>query len=219
MNGSETDSARERLIHENQGMVYHLAGQTFRQLPVKHEFEDLVGYGMLGLAEAAKAFQPSKGVKFSTFAFLRIRGAIFDGISETSWMTRAQYRRHVKRQAAEQSGELDDSSTDVDFGGGNVIALEQEHIEDIAEENHSVSSSLALDETKAILIRCVEDLPRREYRLITLVYFDGMSLQDAADRVGISKSWASRVHAKIIKSLGQQILKKTGATPEEEATV
>ncbi len=68
-----------RLIEENQGLVYHLAGKIHRSLPVRYEFDDLVGYGMLGLTEAAQAFSPGHGVKFSTFAFFRIRGAIFDG--------------------------------------------------------------------------------------------------------------------------------------------
>lgn len=209
---------RERLIDENQGLVYHLASRIIRQLPIRHEFEDLVGYGMLGLAEAAKAFQPNQGTKFSTFAFLRIRGAIFDGISETSWMTRAQYRRHLKRLGdgnAEVNPE-DDSSGKWDYADSDVVALEQEHIDDIAEEDNSVSSQFAQDETKAILVSCIEELPRREHRLITAIYFEGMTLQEAADRIGISKSWASRTHAKIIQKLGFQITKKSGSKPDDE---
>lgn len=201
-----------RLVEDNQGLVFHLATRIFRTLPVRHEYDDLVGYGMVGLTEAAKSFVPNRGVKFSTFAFFRVRGAIFDGIAEGSWMTRAQYRMHVKRlkesQDQDQKGDEAESDSETNWTGGaaEVVELTKEHVEQLADDSDfTISTAASRQETAELLCRAVDALPRRENRLITLVYFEDISLKDAADRLGISKSWASRLHAKIIKRLGVDI--------------
>lgn len=206
-------SEHEHLIKDNQGLVYHLAARIFRNLPVRHEFDDLVGYGMVGLAEAAKSFEPTRGAKFSTFAFFRIRGAIFDGVSETGWMTRAQYRRYAKRlnaiqETAETPGddERDKTTSDQsDYGTSDVVELTAEHIEQLADSDSTGPAKLAKDESESILCQCVDDLPRKENRLITLIYFEGHTLKDAAERIGVSKSWASRLHAQILQKLAMEI--------------
>ncbi len=200
-----------RLIEENQGLVYHLASRIHRVLPVRYDYDDLVGYGMLGLTEAAKAFVPSKGAKFSTFAFFRIRGAIFDGVSEGSWMTRAQYRLHVRKmKAVEESRGADPTEGDPaewSYSPAEILELTSEHARELPDNDSQASASTVASrrETTEILVRAVEVLPRRENRLIMLVYFEGISLQEAADRIGISKSWASRLHARILQDLGMEI--------------
>lgn len=209
-----------RLIQENQGLVFHLASRIHRTLPVRHEYDDLVGYGMVGLTQAAKAYVPQRKVKFSTFAFFRIRGAIFDGIAEGSWMTRAQYRLHVKRskEAQDQSREEgtpdSESENDWTIGPAEVVELTKEHVEQLADDSKtSMAAVFSQRETTELLCLAVDALPRREHRLITLVYFEDISLTEAADRLGISKSWASRLHAKIIKKLGSEI-KRANKEPD-----
>ncbi|MEM7785869.1 MAG: sigma-70 family RNA polymerase sigma factor [Planctomycetota bacterium] len=190
---------QHELMAEHEAIVYHLVAKIRRNLPVHYEFDDLVGYGMLGLAEAAKAFQPAKGAKFSTFAYFRVRGAIFDGISESSWMNRAEYHRHKLKlqQQSEQGG--------ADLGSlSRVVALEQEHLEQIAGQEEQAPYVEWL-ESSEILARCVNSLPMQDERLIQYIYFEGISLSEAAQRLAISKSWASRLHAKIIQKLGQKM--------------
>ncbi len=210
--GGKKTSLQNCLIEDNQGLVYHLASRIHRRLPVRHEFDDLVGYGMLGLAEAAKTFVAARGVKFSTFAFFRIRGAIFDGVAKTGWMSRGQYRRHMKRvnAAQEQSESLANDSgqaggQDWDYATSEVVELTQEQLEQLADSDSTGPAIVSKDEATAILCRCVDALPRRECRLIMMVYFEGFSLQEAAERIGISKSWASRLHAKTLQRLGAEI--------------
>ena len=71
-----------QLIEDNQGLVRSLAKRIHRGLPSHVEFEDLVSYGQAGLAEAARSFDPEVGSQFSTFAYYRIRGAIYDGLAK-----------------------------------------------------------------------------------------------------------------------------------------
>ncbi len=209
-----TPDDSRRLIEENQGLVYHLVGQIHRRLPVRYEFDDLVGYGMVGLAEAAHGYVPSKGSKFSTFAFFRIRGAIYDGISESSWLTRAQYRQHVRAVAQASKSESEaDSNFDDDSNRGDdsdwkqpapdFVELTPEHAAQIVQsDNDTIASRLSQQEIIGELYLAVDALPRREEMLIKMVYFEGLSLKDAALRLGISKSWASRLHASILQQLG-----------------
>jgi RNA polymerase sigma factor FliA len=86
------ETARQ-LIEETQPLVRSLAQKISRKIPMQIEFEDLIAYGQIGLAEAARDFDPQRGIQFSTYAYYRIRGAIYDGVSKMSWTSRARYNR------------------------------------------------------------------------------------------------------------------------------
>ena len=93
---------RHELIEQTQALVRFLALRIHRNVPVRVDLEDLIAYGELGLTEAAQDFDPSKGVQFSTFAYHRIRGAIYDGLSKMTWTSRAFYNRlRYERMATE----------------------------------------------------------------------------------------------------------------------
>ena len=78
----------QQLIEECQGLVRSLAIAARRNLPQSVELDDLVAYGQVGLVEAARNFDPSRGNRFSTYAYYRIRGAIYDGMAKMSWFGR-----------------------------------------------------------------------------------------------------------------------------------
>ena len=80
-----SQDAVERLIAENQALVRSIASTIARRLPPNVDTEDLIAYGQVGLAGAARDFDPGRGTSFATFAYYRIRGAIYDGISRLSW--------------------------------------------------------------------------------------------------------------------------------------
>lgn len=208
-----------RLIEDNQGLVYHLAGKIHRTLPVRYDFDDLVGYGMLGLTEAAQAFSPNLGVKFSTFAFFRIRGAIFDGIAEVSWMTRAEYRRHHQHLQEQNTGHADPLDPDRRWAAGpaEVVPLTDRQMDELVGRPAVPGAQASRQETNEQLLAAVAQLPQREQQLITMIYFEGHTLQNAAVRLGISKSWASRVHAKIIQKLGRLMDSVAGPSAASEA--
>ncbi len=213
--GSDVSKATTQLIEDNQGLVYSIAMKIFRRLPVRYELDDLVGYGMVGLSEAAKAYKPSRGTEFSTFAYYRIQGSIYDGISEASWMSRARYRRLIKqKQAQEQSVDSEEDSDHESESSANAASsdfipsmqplsdAEQDTLEDQSENPNLAASR---NETNESLCLLVDRLPPIKSRLITMVYFDGQTLQFAADRLGISKSWASRLHASTLTELAREL--------------
>src|SRR5579872_1240386 len=80
------DSSPQALIESCQGRVRSLALQVSRKFHGQFELDDLIADGQVGLAEAAQDFQPDRGAQFSTYAYYRVRGAIYDGISRMSWI-------------------------------------------------------------------------------------------------------------------------------------
>ncbi|HEX2091026.1 MAG TPA: FliA/WhiG family RNA polymerase sigma factor [Longimicrobiaceae bacterium] len=96
-------AAREKLLTEHLGLVHHVARQISRSLTVEIEFDELVSAGTMGLINALDAFDPSRGLAFSTFAAPRIRGAILDELRRQDHAPRSIRRRTREIGAARES--------------------------------------------------------------------------------------------------------------------
>lgn len=216
-------SNMQKLIEEAQPLVYSLASRIFRNVPPTVELDDLVAYGELGLTEAARDYDPTSGVKFTTFAYHRVRGAIYDGISKMSWTSRSRYRRMRFAQQAnellaeeangEASGSLESEAkwlSDLTSKMGIVYFASQgedgKSIRDSAIEDADAPSAVSIVAQREIIERLrelIQQLPRIEQRLLLAIYFEGNTLQEASDRLGVSKSWASRLHANALEQLAR----------------
>ncbi len=217
--------SQAELIAEGKALVRSLALRVHRNIPVKVDLEDLVAYGDLGLAEAARDFEQGRGNQFCTFAYYRIRGAIYDGLAKMTWTSRARYRRlryermanevlAQERQAAEgvhfdadSNGEWFSRTTEklavVYLSSG--VDSEVDPIQSAVDPTESAPQRLIHREVNEKVRALVAELPPSEGRLIELVYFDGYTLQDAGNMLGFSKSWASRLHARILETLAGKL--------------
>ncbi len=216
------------LVQEGQGLVRSIAIRVFRGLPVPMDLDDLIAYGQVGLTEAAQKFDPSGKTRFTTFAYYRIRGAIYDGVSKMNWTSRARIRRmRFHRMADEvlenEAGRGADSHQpasavgDADWLGRVTERLAivylatgddesaDRSLADATDPQDSPSQVVANRELQQTLRQLVEQLTPDAKRLIRGIYFDGYTLTEAADRAGISKSWASRLHAKSLDQLAQML--------------
>src|SRR3954471_20841030 len=98
---------RERLVAENLPYVRAIAAKVKEQLPKEIEFDDLVSYGTQGLLEAAERFDGKHGASFTTYAYYRVRGAIFDGLRHMGWLSRGEYARfRVEERASTWLGNM-----------------------------------------------------------------------------------------------------------------
>lgn len=224
--------SQDELVGDGQALVHSLASKIYRNLSIRMEFDDLLGYGQLGLMEAAREFDPEHGSQFTTFAYYRIRGAIYDGVSKMSWTSRARYNRMrceqmsnaVLQQDADSKTPTNSSLEDDGKWFRNVtdrLAVvflatqsgEEPSIRDstIADPFMETPAAMAAGrEIREKLGELLQELSADERQLIHTIYFEGTTLQEAADRLGISKSWASRLHAKILERLGRS-LRRIGA--------
>ncbi len=232
MNSADDNTVQE-LINEGQGLVHSLAARIHRSVPVRVEMDDLIAYGEIGLAEAARDFDPTQRVAFTTFAYYRVRGAIYDGLSKMSWISRARYKRLRYEQmstevlAAEPGRQASDNATVEGEGKWfrNVTSKlavvyltgqddQASGVRDSTIEDPQASAAPAIVAQREIVERLrdlVQSLPRVEQTLIQAVYFEGATLLEAANSLGISKSWASRLHAKALEQLGRA-LRRLGAS-------
>ena len=210
MNAKGQLSRVDLLIEENQPLVYHLAMKVHRKIPVKQDLEDLIGYGMVGLVEAANKYRPQLKIEFTTFAYPRINGAIYDGVSKLSWMSRSRYRRLMAvKEKAESEGDVEAAQA-ADAKLESVSLLDNEIAQSVVDDDETAEVRASRHEEGKVLGKLIEQLPDRERRLIELIYIDGLALQDASERLGVSKSWGSRMHAKTLASLALKLVDQRG---------
>jgi RNA polymerase sigma factor FliA len=234
----EEGMSRKELTNKYLPFVRSIAGKIKKTLAQGIEFDDLVSYGMLGLYEAADRYDSRHGANFMTFAYYRVRGAIYDGLRGMGWVSRTEYQRHkvearanafmssmhdqqmgavdpVRRTTAE---EVDDLANMVE---GLVTiyvtaldAMEGFQIKD--ERGPGIEESLALKQAREAVADAIERLPEQEQTLLKLYYYQEQSLEDVGKHLGLSKSWTSRLHARAIQKLTrllQDFLKEYGTVP------
>jgi len=218
-----------QLILGCQGLVHSIASKIRKSLSVPVDMDDLIGYGQLGLAQAASEFDPERGVKFSTFSYYRIRGAIYDGLTQMAWFRRAPHSQTKFQQMANEVLRLeadeakDDQSSNVESNGkwfSNLTrTLSMAHLNSYRGEGWDedgqgdvVDSSTVLPpvlaskkEISEKLYQLVESLPLQSALLIRIAYFEGNSLQETSEIMGISKSWVSRLHARALEKLAHSM--------------
>ena len=218
----------QQLIEECQGLVRSLAATIRRKLPPSVDLEDLVAYGQIGLVEAARDFDPSRGSRFSTYAYYRIRGAIYDGLSKMSWFGRPEHNEvrydrmsnDVLRLEGEESETSPEGGVTVDVGWlrnvtralamvyltTQVDAPEGLTLGSLEDRSSPAAPAVAIRrEVSQKLRELVEALPPEAAALIRATYFEGITLQEAGNRLGVSKSWASRLHARALQRLARSL--------------
>ncbi len=216
---------RDRLIEEHLHLVHSIAAKLRGQLGKTMEPGDLVAYGTQGLIEAAKRYDPKQGATFSTFAYYRIRGAMFDGMRTMGWYSRSDYARLRAQERATQylAAAAEHEAAQRAAVGESAGADKAETLESIAEllsgvaTIHITSLEAARDEPddrfrapdQAMLdaeggerVRAaLAALPVKERQLLELYYWSDRNLEAAGKQMGLSKSWASRLHARAVQHL------------------
>ena len=179
----------------HQGLVRAIAWKMHQRVPRNVDLDDLVAYGQIGLLEAIAAFDATRGRKFTTYAWHRIRGAMLDGLGKMAWFDRAAYERgDYERKAAAASGTGDapparrPAQTDMKPVGVKSRELD------------AGEASLRL-ELVMFLRDLLAALPEKEAILLRGTFFEGRTLTEAARRVGISTAWASRLQTRTLADL------------------
>ncbi|HEX2678336.1 MAG TPA: sigma-70 family RNA polymerase sigma factor [Polyangiales bacterium] len=199
----------EQFVREYDGFVRGVATHTRAQLALDTPIEDLVAFGFQGLLDARRRFDSSKGVPFRSFAYYRVRGAMLDGVRAMARLPRRAYARLRAAEAVDQLGEATAESLAgqrpspefalraVDAVLGRVAAAYTVAVtaEDSEAGAGSPEEALLREERLRHMHGALERLPEREQRMIRGHYFEGRRFDDVAAELGISKSWASRVHA------------------------
>lgn len=208
--------------------VKSITAKIRRGLPEHIEFDDLIDYGMIGLLEAASRFDPEAGAHFMTFAYYRIRGAVYDGLRQMGWLSRSHYRK--ARFEAQANDYLEGFVQDAPVREGEeleasvgsladaveglamvfITSLDAENAEELVDPSTAIDEKIGLAQTKKILRDAVVKLPEQERMMMELYYFKGLGLQEVGEKLGVSKSWACRLHARVIEKLKRMVIDALG---------
>jgi RNA polymerase sigma factor FliA len=217
-----TDEERRRLVAENIAYVRALAARIRERLHPHIEMDDLVAYGMQGLAQAAARYDPRQGTRFTTYAYYRVRGAIFDGLRSMGWLSRGEYLRYrfeerantylmdMSAETGAADAESDRSVAEVgraidDLAAIYVTSLDALQAEPADPRGDALQEATDMAELRDRLHEAIAALPERERRLIRTYYYRAKTLEAVGRELGLSKSWTSRVHAKAIRHLGRAL--------------
>lgn len=235
--------AREELIVHYTQLVKYVVGRLALHLPPSVQEEDLIGYGVLGLIEAVDRFDPTRGIKFETFAVTRIRGYILDSLRHLDLLSRSARRqaREVEEAISQLSQLLGRLPDDIEVANHLSLTLDQYYdrllnansliisldqplmvssddsysLYDSLEDPHVPTPDTQLDdeEMKVELIAAIRALPEREQVMISLYYNDGLTMKEIGQVMGVSESRVSQMHAKTMLTLRSLI--KDRAEPNQ----
>ncbi len=220
---------KETLIVEYAPVVKYVAGRLSIYLGNNVEFDDLVGYGIFGLIDAIDKFDIDKGIKFETYASLRIRGAIFDHIRKMDWVPRSVRKKQKLMDAAAQKLELEHGvnveaqhmADELNISLKEFYKWEEqtkslmltsleEHVDKGGETRiesigksrfDSPEEGIEREETKKTLIEAINSLSEKEKMVITLYYYEELTLREISEILEVSESRISQLHTKALRKM------------------
>jgi RNA polymerase sigma factor for flagellar operon FliA len=218
---------RARLIEGHLELSRKAAAMIYPRVKLHVEFDELVSLGNAGLAEAATRYDATKGASFATFAWYRVKGSIIDGLRRNTTLPKRVWAKLVALRAA---SEYLENKIERDAGaaqrgaqppaGAEALAqikqamsairtmyltsletLREEKGFEPAGDNPQPGERLDTVTLSARLRDALDKLPDKERALMTKHYWEGKNLLEAGAELGISKSWASRLHAQAVDRL------------------
>ena len=211
------DSATTQLIEQHRDYVRALAKQIARTLPPSVDLQELIASGEVGLVEAAQRYDATKGVAFQTFAYYRIRGAIYDALRKMLWLPPSLYKRLRFRAGADQiardaMGSVTDdhpasqadrlANTVRDLAAIYVLSLDGDDTEaDPASAEEDPAETAERREQAQRLHEAIQSLPERKQKILRGYYFEGRRLTEIAAELGVSRFQASRLHTEGVREL------------------
>lgn len=226
-NESRTHDPPEVLARVTEGLelVEIIARQMRRQFGPHVHVDDLASHGREALLAAARSFDPDRGIPFRRWANLRIRGSMIDSVRQSGNLPKRVYRKLRAVQAADlvheaanenQAAAPPQGSAAADAQLGDQLASAAmamalgflaprggEAVETAKDPDHSPESNVGHAQLIVRIKTAIAELPEQERTLLTRHYFDEVSLDEAARELGLSKSWASRLHARGIESIAR----------------
>jgi RNA polymerase sigma factor for flagellar operon FliA len=215
---------RNRLVLQYSPLVKYVAGRVRSGLPASVEQSDLVSDGVIGLMDAIERFEPERGLQFQTFAVPRIRGAIIDGLRALDWVPRSVRNkvREVEHAQVKLENLLGRTPEDIEIATELNIPLRElrdlyakvsftslASFEEFGLTDDFAPLSLEAiedEQTRACLMRAVKELAERDQIIISLYYFEGLTLAEIGQVLGVTESRVSQLHTKATLSLHSRLV-------------
>ena len=226
----KSKSLANRLVEENLGLVQRAVNKLLARLPAGVDTDNLLSAGTLGLVEAARKFDPARGIRFSTYAFARIRGAVLDELRRNCPVPqhKLEQARRVRKaceglvpsataeQVAQRTGLTIEQVTD------SMAALQLTHI--LSLDRQRTRGEVPLldrydrpdvraekEEQKQRLTRSIERLPDRQRLVVTLYYMEELRLRQIGALLKLSESRVSRLLSAALAAIAEDLSRSESA--------
>ncbi|HEV8635342.1 MAG TPA: FliA/WhiG family RNA polymerase sigma factor [Chloroflexota bacterium] len=234
---------REQIIVQYAPLVKYVVGRLAINLPTVIDSDDVISYGTIGLIDAVERFDPSRGIKFETYAIARIRGAIIDALRQLDQIPRTarQRAREIEAAIAELEAKLKRPPTDEEVAKRlgmdvdkyrevcvrtSVVTLSLDSLLSVDDEEgggraHAFEdpdspdpvSSTERREMEGLLVLAVKKLPERERLVLSLYYYEELTMKEISRVMEISESRVCQLHAQAILRLRATMRNPPAAQP------
>ncbi len=216
----------ERLVRSHLPLVQYAVNEIAHRVPRQVHRNDLTSAAMLGLAQAARSFDPDRGIPFDRFASQRIKGALLDELRDRDWASRSvrAKARAVRSASDDLTARLGRAPSEGELGA--ALEVEPESVKKLHEDVHRATvlnyESLAFEgpaesflassgetpeeaivarERRAYLTDAIAALPERLRKVVVEYFFDQRPMQQIANELGVSESRVSQLRAEALELL------------------
>ena len=221
---------REEIVHIYLDLVNIVAGRLAISMPSYIEKDELISCGFFGLLDAIERYEPSRGNKFETYASLRIRGSIIDSLRSKDWLPTSlrQKIKKYEKTVAELENSLGRSAKDEEIAEkleislddlaellskinvSTVIPLEEYMKTEVANTaQNNPFENIELEEAKQTLAKAINILPDKEKMVVTLYYYEELTLKEISLILKLSEARVSQLHTKAVIRLKGALANKT----------
>ncbi|MCR9191519.1 MAG: RNA polymerase sigma factor FliA [Gammaproteobacteria bacterium] len=215
------EQTQETLVKNHALLVKRIAHHLSGRLPRSILLDDLMQAGMLGLLEAVRGYDETKGASFETYASIRIRGFMLDEVRRNDWVPRSVYRnaRMVSKAVKTVENRFGREATDHEVATELELSLQEYH-ELLADTNGAhlygfddlgVTDDVLRDELngantepqanalrsdfKSHLATVIDGLPQNERMVLSLYYEHDLNLKEIGGVMGVTESRVSQIHS------------------------
>lgn len=237
LKGPDSRTARDRLIVHFSPLVKYVAGRVSVGLPSYVEQADLISYGMFGLIDAIEKYDPERFNRFEAYAVTRIKGAIIDELRSMDWVPRSVRTKAKTIEAAYAKLEGEHLRTPTDAEVAAEIGISEPELQEMFSQISVVGlvaldDILSVDrgdattlgdtiadggvgpvaafeavEMRQLLAGAIEGLGDREKTVLGLYYYEGLTLAEVGEVLGVTESRVCQIHAKAVLQLRTRLRK------------
>lgn len=222
---------KKEIITEYINLVKIISGKLYNYYASNVEYEDLMGYGTIGLIDAIDKYDYTKNIKFETYASIRIRGSIIDQIRNLDWIPRSVRQKSKMLNEASEALEsklgrepsnkelaayLNKTENEVrslidETSIYNILSIEDEFHDNfkiqIRDNSLDASPEAYVEHQDSLkeLQMAIDSLGEREQIIINLYYYEGLTYKEIGEILSISESRVSQIHSKAITKMRKKI--------------
>ncbi|HEY8890015.1 MAG TPA: FliA/WhiG family RNA polymerase sigma factor [Clostridium sp.] len=237
MSIARATDVREQIVTKHIPLVKYIASRVIIGKTKYVEYEDLISYGMLGLMDALSKFDATKGMKFSSYASIRIKGAMIDELRRNSPISKGAmdklnryneaierlqkrlYKEPTNHEIAKELGitiyEVAEIENNINYI--SVVSLEDLIFSDdddmplsgTIKDDRSPSPEGALEKKEQIeyLALGLDNVKEKDKLVLTLYYYEGLTLKEIGNILSVSESRVCQLHSRALINLRKALIK------------